>query len=109
MKIIEEYNLQHCIRPLRIELYNILRSSLDSICAPVPDSNEGKVARDVLIGSLSYPAYKDILLLKGDSYINIEFMNAFENNDIDWLYNFYNAIYKRKWKKRLLVKILSKF
>lgn len=110
MKIIEKYNLPNCIRSLRIELYNVLREMLNKVCAPTPDSEEGKEARKVLIKALSLPAYKDILFLRRDAKTSIteEFFDAFENNDIDKLYSFYNNIFKRRWKRRLLVSVLSR-
>lgn len=108
LKVIEDYDFPEGLEPLRIELYNILRSSLDSVCASDPDTESGKSAKDVLREVISLPAYREILKLRGNSYIeNPRFLDALENKDIEWLYDFYHDIYRRGWKKRTVRRILS--
>lgn len=110
LNIINKYDFPQGLEPLRIELYNVLRSSLDKICAPAPNTKEGEYAKKRVIESVSLPAYREILELRGNPYIRDQrFFDALENKDIDWLYNFFHEIYKKGWKKRLVRKILSKF
>lgn len=110
LNIIEREDFPQGLNPLRIELYNVLRSSLDSVCAPHPNSKEGEDAKKKVFESISLPAYREILELKGHPYIEDQiFFDSLENKDIDWLYSFFHEIYKKGWKKRLVRKILSKF
>lgn len=108
LKVIEDYDFPEGLEPLRIELYNVLRSSLDSICAPKSDTKDGEKAKEVLLEVISLPAYREILELKGNPYIeNPYFLDALEHKDVEWLYTFYHDIYRRGWKKRAVRRILS--
>lgn len=110
LKIIEDYNLKDVLEPLRIELYNILRCSLGSICSYKPDSLKSGEVKSVIEEAISLPAYKEILKLRGNAYIqNPAFFDALEKHDLDWLYNFFHQIYKANWKRRTLHRVFSLF
>lgn len=109
-KIAEQYNLERPIVSLRIELYNVLRCTLCNICCYKNDKQRIDAAKRIIEEAISLPAYKDILILRGNPYIKDQtFFDALESHDLDWLYNFFHEIYRQGWKRRLIHRILSIF
>lgn len=110
LDIIERYHLKDVFAPMRIELYNVMRSSLNSLCSYKSNSPRANEAKKVIENVISLSAYKEILKLRGNAYIqNPAFFDALEKHDLDWLYNFFHQIYKANWKRRTLHRVFSLF
>lgn len=93
---------------LKVELYNVMRVSFGSLCKYDVSSNKSSQIKKLIKDTINMPAYREILTIKGYPYFQEPaFFDALEQQDIDWLYQFFHDIYKKNLRYRIRRRILS--
>lgn len=106
--VINALSFQKALRPLKIELYNILRVSFGKMCSYKPGSEEARQICGLIREAIALPAYMELRGKNGiEDFIHPDFIHSLEKQDVEWLYSFFHDIYKSNRTPRVMRRILS--